>query len=427
MTTSMTSTTNMDIHDPSLAPQGRDRIAWAEQAMPVLMAIRQRFATLRPLAGVRVAACMHVTAETAALVRTLVAGGATVRLCASNPLSTQDDVAAALAIDDGVPVFARAGEDRATYFGHLEAALAGRPQLVMDDGADLTTLLHTTHAALGEAVVGGTEETTTGVTRMRAMARDGALRWPVIAVNDAETKHMFDNRHGTGQSTIDGFLRATNRLLAGACFVVCGYGWCGRGLAARATGMGARVIVTEVDPTRALEAVMDGHQVLPIARAAPLGDFFCTVTGNRGVIGRAEFLAMKDGAVVANAGHFDVELDLAALDELAPTRRRIRPALDERRLADGRRIYLLAEGRLVNLAAAEGHPADVMDLSFADQALSAEHLVSVAGRALAVAVHPVPPAIDREVARLKLRALGVEIDTLTDEQRAYLGGWHAGT
>lgn len=428
----MTDSTNspkltMDIKDPTLAPQGRDRIAWAEQAMPVLTQIRRRFALERPLAGVRVAACMHVTAETAALVRTLAAGGASVRLCASNPLSTQDDVAAALAIDDGVPVFARAGEDRATYFRHLEAALAGHPQLVMDDGADLTTLLHTTHAALGEAVMGGTEETTTGVTRMRAMAGDGALRWPVIAVNDAETKHMFDNRHGTGQSTIDGFLRATNRLLAGSCFVVCGYGWCGRGLASRAAGMGARVIVTEVDPTRALEAVMDGHQVLPIDRAAPLGDFFCTVTGNRGVIGRAQFLAMKDGAVVANAGHFDVELDLAALDELAPNRRRIRPALDERRLADGRRIYVLAEGRLVNLAAAEGHPADVMDLSFADQALSAEHLVSTAGRALAVAVHPVPPAIDDAVARLKLRALGVEIDVLTDEQRAYLGGWHAGT
>jgi adenosylhomocysteinase len=428
----MTDSTNspnltMDIKDPTLAPQGRDRIAWAEQAMPVLTQIRRRFALERPLAGVRVAACMHVTAETAALVRTLVAGGASVRLCASNPLSTQDDVAAALAIDDGVPVFARAGEDRATYFRHLEAALAGHPQLVMDDGADLTTLLHTTHAALGEAVMGGTEETTTGVTRMRAMAGDGALRWPVIAVNDAETKHMFDNRHGTGQSTIDGFLRATNRLLAGSCFVVCGYGWCGRGLASRAAGMGARVIVTEVDPTRALEAVMDGHQVLPIDRAAPLGDFFCTVTGNRNVIGRAQFLAMKDGAVVANAGHFDVELDLAALDELAPNRRRIRPALDERRLADGRRIYVLAEGRLVNLAAAEGHPADVMDLSFADQALSAEHLVSTAGRALAVAVHPVPPAIDDAVARLKLRALGVEIDVLTDEQRAYLGGWHAGT
>lgn len=415
-----------DIHDSSLALRGRDRVEWAERAMPVLAAIRRRFAATRPLAGVRVAACMHVTAETAALVRTLAAGGAEVRLCASNPLSTQDEVAASLVVHDGIAVFARAGEDRATYFAHLEAALARRPQLVMDDGADLTTLIHTTHAGLGEAVIGGTEETTTGVTRLRAMSREGALRWPVIAVNDATTKHMFDNRYGTGQSTIDAILRATNRLLAGACFVVCGYGWCGRGLAARAAGMGARVIVTEVDPLRALEAAMDGYQVLPIARAAALGDFFCTVTGCCQVIGRAEFLAMKDGAVIANAGHFDVELDLAALAELAPTSRRLRPALDERLLADGRRIYLLAEGRLVNLAAAEGHPADVMDLSFADQALAAEHLLAH-GRTLPAAVHTMPPALDREVARLKLAALGVEIDALSEAQRAYLGGWQAGT
>lgn len=415
-----------DIHDRALAPRGRDRIDWAERAMPVLAAIRGRFAASRPLAGVRVAACMHVTAETAALVRTLAAGGAEVRLCASNPLSTQDDVAASLVVHDGISVFARTGEDRATYFAHLEAALADRPQLVMDDGADLTTLIHTTHATLGEAVIGGTEETTTGVTRMRAMSREGALRWPVIAVNDATTKHMFDNRYGTGQSTIDAILRTTNRLLAGACFVVCGYGWCGRGLATRAAGMGARVIVTEVDPLRALEAVMDGYQVLPIAKAAALGDFFCTVTGTCQVIGREEFLVMKDGAVVANAGHFDVELDLAALAELAPTCRRLRPGLDERRLADGRRIYLLAEGRLVNLAAAEGHPADVMDLSFADQALAAEHLLTHA-RTLAVAVHAMPAALDAEVARLKLQALGVEIDVLTAAQRAYLGGWQVGT
>ena len=418
--------TDMDIQDAGLAARGGDRIEWAERAMPVLAAIRRRFAADRPLAGVRVAACMHVTAETAALVRTLAAGGARVRLCASNPLSTQDDVAAALAVNDGVPVFARAGEDRATYFAHLEAALAGGPQLVMDDGADLTTLIHTTHAALGAEVLGGTEETTTGVTRMRAMSREGALRWPVIAVNDATTKHMFDNRHGTGQSTIDAILRATNRLLAGACFVVCGYGWCGRGLAARASGMGARVIVTEVDPLRALEAVMDGYQVLPIARAAAVGDFFCTVTGTCQVIGRAEFLAMKDGAVICNAGHFDVELDLAALAELAPASRRLRPSLDERTLADGRRIYLLAEGRLVNLAAAEGHPADVMDMSFADQALAAEHLVAH-GRTLAAGVHPVPPALDREVARLKLAALAVEIDSPSEAQRAYGSAWQVGT
>lgn len=413
-----------DITDPSLAARGRDRIDWAERAMPVLAAIRRRLADARPFAGTRVAACLHVTAETAALVRTLAAGGAQVRLCASNPLSTQDDVTAAL-VADGVAVFARAGEDRDTYFAHLAAAIAGRPHLVMDDGADLTTLLHTTHAALADAVVGGTEETTSGVTRMRAMAREGVLRWPVIAVNDAATKHMFDNRHGTGQSTIDGILRATNRLLAGACFVVCGYGWCGRGLAARAAGMNARVIVTEVDPLRALEAVMDGYQVLPIAQAAPLGDIFCTVAGGRDVIRREHFLAMKDGAVVANAGHFDVELDLVALRALAPNPRRIRPSLDEHVLADGRRIYLLAEGRLVNLAAAEGHPAAVMDLSFADQALAAEHLILT--RDLAVEVHPVPEHLDREVARLKLAALGVEIDVLGQHQRDYLAGWRAGT
>jgi adenosylhomocysteinase len=419
-------TTVMDIHDEKLAARGLDRIDWAERAMPVLRAIRERFARTRPLAGARVAACLHVTAETAALVRTLAAGGAEVRLCASNPLSTQDDVAAALAVGDGIPVFARAGEDRATYFAHLEAALAHRPQVLMDDGADLATLVHTTHAPLGAGVVGGTEETTTGVNRLRAMRAAGALRYPVIAVNDAATKHMFDNRHGTGQSTIDGILRATNRLLAGACFVVCGYGWCGRGLAARAAGMGARVVVTEVDPLRALEAVMDGYQVLPIAAAAGVGDFFCTVAGSRGVIGREHFLAMKDGAVIANAGHFDVELDLVALAELAPARRRIRPSLDEHVLADGRRIYLLAEGRLVNLAAAEGHPADVMDLSFADQALSAAHVLASAG-SLAVDVHAVPTAIDQEVAALKLRALGVEIDRPTASQRAYASEWRTGT
>jgi adenosylhomocysteinase len=420
-------TTSMDITDANGAESGRDRIEWAERAMPVLAAIRQRFARERPLAGVRVSACLHVTAETAALVRTLAAGGASVRLCASNPLSTQDEVAASLAVHDGIAVFARAGEDRATYFQHLESALAHRPQLIMDDGADLATLVHTTHAGLGAEVVGGTEETTSGVSRLRAMARDGVLRYPVIAVNDATTKHMFDNRYGTGQSTIDGFLRATNRLLAGACFVVCGYGWCGRGLAQRAAGMGARVIVTEIDPLRALEATMDGYQVLPIAQAAAVGDFFCTVTGNHSVIGREHFLKMKDGAVVANAGHFDVEIDLAALREVSSPARRIRPSLDEHTLPDGRRIYLLAQGRLVNLAAAEGHPAAVMDLSFADQALSAEHVLSKDGRRLAVAVHAVPLVIDREVARLKLRALGVEIDVQSAAQRAYADGWQSGT
>ena len=418
-------TTTMDITDANGAPRGRDRIEWAERAMPVLAAIRERFAREQPLAGVRISACLHVTAETAALVRTLAAGGASVRLCASNPLSTQDEVAASLAVHDGIAVFARAGEDRATYFQHLEAALAHRPRLVMDDGADLASLIHTTHASLGAEVIGGTEETTSGVSRLRAMAREGVLRYPVVAVNDATTKHMFDNRYGTGQSTIDGFLRATNRLLAGACFVVCGYGWCGRGLAERAAGMGARVIVTEIDPLRALEATMDGYQVLPIARAAEVGDFFCTVTGNHSVIGREHFLKMKDGAVVANAGHFDVELDLEALRAISSPARRIRPSLDEHTLPDGRRIYLLAEGRLVNLAAAEGHPAAVMDLSFADQALSAEYVLSQ--RDLAVAVHVVPLAIDREVARLKLRALGVEIDVETAAQRAYVDGWQTGT
>lgn len=416
-------TTTSDIHDLNLAPRGRDRIAWAERAMPVLAAIGRRFAAARPLAGVRVSACLHVTAETAALARALRAGGAELRLCASNPLSTQDDVAAAL-VADGIPVFARAGEDRETYRGHLEAALAHRPHLVIDDGADLTALAHTARPELGAEVIGGTEETTTGVARMRAMSREGALRWPVIAVNDAATKHMFDNRHGTGQSTIDGLLRATNRLLAGACFVVCGYGWCGRGLAARAAGMGARVVVTEVDPLRALEAAMDGHTVLPIARAAALGDFFCTVTGCKGVIGREELLAMKDGAVIANAGHFDVELDLAALAALAPTRRRVRHTLDEFELPGGRRIYLAGEGRLVNLVAAEGHPPEVMDLSFADQALAAELLLA---RGLAPGVHALPPALDREVARLKLAALGLEYDALRPDQRDYLAAWQEGT
>lgn len=419
-------TTTMDIHSKDLASQGRNRIEWAERAMPALAAIRRRFTAERPLHGVRLAACLHVTAETGALVRTLHAGGADVRLCASNPLSTQDDVAAALAVDDGISVFAIEGEDRQTYYRHLHQALEHRPQVIMDDGADLTTLVHTERVDLGEAIVGGTEETTTGVTRLRGMANDGVLRFPMIAVNDAATKHLFDNRHGTGQSTIDGFLRATNRLLAGACFVVCGYGWCGRGVAKRAAGMGARVVVTEVDPTRALEAMMEGFQVMPLSQAARVGDFFCTVAGNRDVIRREHFEVMKDGAMVANAGHFDVELDLPALFELAVERREVRPALEELELADGRRLYLLAQGRLVNLSAAEGHPADVMDLSFANQALAAEH-VATAGRELTPAVHAMPPALDRLVAQLKLQAMGVEIDVLTEGQQSYLGGWRTGT
>lgn len=416
----------MDIHSKELAAQGADKIAWAQQAMPVLSSIGARFAEKKPLRSTRIAACLHVTAETAALMRTLRAGGADVRLCASNPLSTQDDVAAALAVNDGIEVFAIAGEDRDTFFRHLREVLGHSPHLVMDDGADLTTLLHTDASELGGDVVGGTEETTTGVTRLRSMAADGVLRYPIVAVNDAKTKHMFDNRYGTGQSTIDGILRATNRLLAGANFVVSGYGWCGRGVASRAAGMGARVIVTEIDPLRALEAAMDGYQVLPIERAAAVGDFFCTVTGNRAVIGAACFAAMKDGAVVSNAGHFDVELDLTALRQMAKTSRTVRPSLEEFTLASGRRVYVAAQGRLVNLSAAEGHPADVMDLSFANQALSAEHIIS-AVPTLEAGVHAVPAAIDHEIAQLKLGAMGIEIDTLTKVQHAYLDGWRTGT
>ena len=416
----------MDIKSPDLAPSGADKIAWAENAMPVLRSIRERLAKDQPLRGKRIAACLHVTAETAALVRTLAAGGADVRLCASNPLSTQDDVAASLAVDDGIDVYAVAGEDRETYFRHLRDVLGHEPQLLMDDGADLTTLVHTDAVELGKAVIGGTEETTTGVIRLRAMANEGVLRYPVIAVNDAKTKHMFDNRYGTGQSTIDGVLRATNRLLAGSCFVVCGYGWCGRGVAARAAGMGARVVVTEVDPIRALEAVMDGYVVMPIEAAAAVADVLCTVTGNRDVVGSAAFANMKDGAILANAGHFDIELDLEALRQRAVSTRRIRPALDEIRLDDGRRVFLVAEGRLANLSAAEGHPADVMDLSFANQALSAEDLLGAAPSRDA-GVYAVSEQVDREVARLKLDAMNVSIDALSDRQRDYLTGWRTGT
>lgn len=416
----------MDIQSKDLAAAGNAEIEWAVRAMPALTSIRRRFERDRPLEGVRVSACLHVTAETGALMRTLRAGGAQIRLCASNPLSTDDRVAASLAVDDGIGVFAIAGEDRPTYFRHLEQALEHRPQVLMDDGADLTTLVHTDRVDEGQSIVGGTEETTTGVTRLRRMAADGVLRFPVVAVNDADTKHMFDNRYGTGQSTIDGFLRATNRLLAGSCFVVCGYGWCGRGLAMRASGLGARVVVTEIEPTRALEATMDGFQVLPMAQAAPIGDFFCTVTGNRDVIRHEHFEAMKDGAMVANAGHFDVELSLGALAELAVARRTVRPSLEALELPSGRTIYLLAQGRLVNLGAAEGHPADVMDLSFANQALSVEHIVSH-GAQMSPGVHPVLAQIDRQVAQLKLDAMGIEIDTLTPGQQQYLAGWQAGT
>jgi adenosylhomocysteinase len=415
-----------DVRDLSLAAEGLLRIAWAEREMPVLRRIRERFTSEQPLRGRRLAACLHVTTETAALILTLRAGGAQVTLCASNPLSTQDDVAAALAAEYGIGVFAIRGEDRDTYYKHIHQALSLQPHVTLDDGADLVSVLHSERTDLIEGVIGGTEETTTGVLRLRAMARDGALRYPIIAVNDAKTKHLFDNRYGTGQSTIDGLLRATNVLLAGKTMVVCGFGSCGRGLAMRARGMGARVIVTEVSPLYALEAVMEGYQVLPISEAARVGDIFITVTGNRGVIRREHFEAMHDGAILANSGHFNVEIDIPALEGMAARRRKARENVEEFALPDGRRIYVLAEGRLLNLAAAEGHPAAVMDMSFANQALSVGHLVHSAGT-LERTVHTVPPSIDDAVAALKLEAMGVAIDALTDEQRKYLESWQEGT
>jgi len=415
-----------EIKDAALAPSGVLRVEWADGQMPVLRRIRERFARERPLEGVRVGACLHVTTETANLVRTLVAGGAQVALCASNPLSTQDDVAAALVVEYGVPTFAVRGEDRTTYYRHIQQVLDTRPHLTLDDGADLVTTLHRERTDVLPGVRGGTEETTTGVVRLRAMARSGALRYPIVAVNDAKTKHWFDNRYGTGQSAVDGILRATNVLLAGRTVVVCGYGSCGRGVAARARGMGAHVLVTEVDPLAALEAVMDGFPVVPMAEAARRGEVFVTVTGNRDVIRREHFEVMRDGAVLANAGHFDVEIDVAGLRALSTRTRRVREHVEEFTLPDGRRLYLLAEGRLVNLAAAEGHPAAVMDMSFANQALCVEWLVRSAGE-LAPRVYPVPEEIDRQVAALKLEAMGVRIDQLTPEQRRYLESWEEGT
>ncbi|HUS80374.1 MAG TPA: adenosylhomocysteinase [Armatimonadota bacterium] len=417
---------NFDIADASLAAQGRLRIEWADRQMPVLAQIRERFEAERPLAGERIGACLHVTTETANLMRTLAAGGAELALCASNPLSTQDDTAAALVQEYGVPVFAICGEDRDTYYAHLNAVLDMAPTITMDDGADLVTELHTKRQDLIAQVRGGSEETTTGVIRLRAMAEGGELRYPIIAVNDAMTKHLFDNRFGTGQSTIDGIVRATNVLLAGKQFVVAGYGMCGRGVAMRADGMGANVIVCEVEPLRALEAAMDGFRVMPMAEAATVGDIFVTTTGDTSVIRAEHMERMKDGAMLANSGHFDVEVDLVALAGMAKGPRQIRPSLQEYTLADGRRIYVLGEGRLVNLAAAEGHPASVMDMSFANQALCAEFLSAHAGE-LEVSVHGVPEEIDRQVARLKLAAMGIEIDQLTAEQRAYLSGWRHGT
>jgi adenosylhomocysteinase len=415
-----------DITDIELADKGRLRIEWAEQNMPVLRLIRKRFKKERPLAGVRVAACLHVTTETATLMETLKAGGADIALCASNPLSTQDDVAASLVKHSGIPVFAIKGEDNKTYYKHLQAALAHRPAVTMDDGADLVSQLHGDWSHMAKDVMGGTEETTTGVIRLRSMAKEGVLKFPVISVNDAKTKHFFDNRYGTGQSTIDGILRATNRLLAGSVFVVAGYGWCGRGLAMRAHGLGANVIVTEIDPLKAIEAVMDGYRVMPMADAAAVGDFFCTVTGDVKVIRKEHFEAMKDGAIIANSGHFNVEIDIQALERLSKRKRTIRDFVEEYSLSDGRRINLLGEGRLINLASAEGHPASVMDMSFANQALSAEYVVKQ-GKKLKKDVYPVPAEIDSEIARLKLDGMGIKIDKLTKEQEKYLASWEMGT
>jgi len=417
---------NCDIKDKSLAHNGQLRIEWAAQNMPVLALIEERFKKERPLDGIRMAACLHVTTETAQLMKTLKAGGAEVALCASNPLSTQDDVAASLVEHDKIPVFAIKGEDNETYYSHIEAVLDTAPHFTLDDGADLVSVIHSERTDLLQHLIGGTEETTTGVIRLKAMAREGVLKYPIVAVNDADTKHLFDNRYGTGQSTVDGIIRATNRLVAGSTFVVVGYGWCGRGLAMRAQGMGARVIVTEIDPVRALEALMDGFAVMPMEQAAPLGDFFCTVTGNIHVIRKEHFAAMKEGAIVSNSGHFNVELDLEGLEEITKDKRDIRPFVVEHTLASGVRVYVLAEGRLINLAAAEGHPSSVMDMSFANQALSAEYMVKEANN-LKNTVYPVPQDMDHEIARLKLESEGSKIDFLTEEQVKYLNSWEMGT
>jgi adenosylhomocysteinase len=415
-----------DVKNLALADRGRLRMEWAGRFMPVLNSIKERFAKEKPLRGIRIAACLHVTTETGNLMEALKLGGADVRLTASNPLSTQDDLAAALVKHYGIPVFAIKGEDNATYYRHIHSALDHKPHITMDDGADLVNIIHTKRTERLADVFAGTEETTTGVIRLKAMARHGVLRYPIIAVNDAKTKHLFDNRYGTGQSTLDGILRATNILLAGLNFVIAGYGWCGRGLAMRAQGAGARVIVAEVDPLKAIEAVMDGYDVLPMGEAARVGDVFVTVTGNKTVIGRPHFLKMKDGAIVANSGHFNVEIDIPALEKLARAKRRVREFVDEYTLPGGRKIHLLGEGRLINLAAAEGHPAMVMDMSFANQSMSVLHLARH-GRTLEKAVFPVPPGIDAEIARLKLRTMGIRIDRLTAEQKKYLAAWQEGT
>ncbi len=415
-----------DVKDPNLAPKGKARIEWANQWMPVLQLIRKRFIKERPLEGVRISTCLHVTTETANLAITLRDGGADVVLCASNPLSTQDDAAASLVQDFHVPVFAIKGEDKDTYYSHIVSALEHRPQITMDDGADLVTTILTKRPELIPDILGGTEETTTGVIRLRSMAQQGVLKYPIISVNDADTKHLFDNRYGTGQSTLDGIIRATNLLLAGLQVVVCGYGWCGRGVAMRARGLGANVIVTEINPTRALEALMEGYRVAPMAEAARIGDIFITVTGNKSVVRGEHFEVMKDGAVVANSGHFNVEIDIPALEKMAHSKRQTREFVEEYTLRDGRKIYLLGEGRLVNLAAAEGHPAAVMDMSFSNQALSVEYLVKNASK-LEPKVYPVPMDIDQTVARLKLESRGIVIDKLAREQQEYLDSWSEGT
>jgi adenosylhomocysteinase len=420
-------TVEHDVRDLGLATGGRYRIEWAERDMPVLRQIRERFERERPLDGVRVSACLHVTTETANLMRTLQAGGADVVLTASNPLSTQDDVAASLVSHFEIPVFAIKGEDHTTYYDHIKRALDHKPHMTMDDGADLVSELHKNRTELLEHVIGGTEETTTGVIRLRAMAKDGALKFPVIAVNDSMTKHLFDNRYGTGQSTIDGIIRATNILLAGRILVVGGYGWCSRGIAMRARGMGANVIVTEVDPLKALEAVMDGFRVMPMIEAAPIGDIFVTSTGDINVIDVPHFEAMKDGAIVCNSGHFNVEINIPGLEKIATgAPRRVRPFVEQYTLRDGRVINLLAEGRLINLSAAEGHPASVMDMSFANQSLGAEFMRK-SGSALEKKVYTIPAEIDQEIARLKLESMGITIDTLTPEQVRYLNQWQEGT
>jgi len=417
--------TQYDIKDPSLAETGKHRIRWAAQQMPVVQLIIERFAEEEPLKGIRISACLHITTETANLALALKAGGASVILCASNPLSTQDDVAAAL-VEYSIPVNAIKGEDDKTYYQHINTALDNKPQLTIDDGADLVAILHTQRNDLIGDVIGGTEETTTGVIRLRSLERAGGLKYPIIAVNDAQTKYLFDNRYGTGQSTIDGITRATNILWAGRKVVVCGYGWFGHGITLRAKGVGAQVIVTEVEPVRALVAVMDGYQVMPVMEAAKVGDIFITIAGNKNVIDQTHLEAMKNGAILANSGHFNVEINIPALESLARSKQRIRPFVDEYTLNDGRRLYLLGEGRLINLAAAEGHPASVMDMSFANQALCLEYIVENRNN-LKPKVYPVPEKIDKEIARLKLKAMGIDIDSLTPEQAQYLTSWEQGT